>query len=191
MPNGKDPVHNSQRIQTGVRIEEGYLRILNAVADQSGMTLGRLVEDLVLHALGGTLPFTRKAYRKIAHLKQVFEVRYNVHDFTRFLDPQSKEDPIAANPQAGSQGDGKIVIRRKQAGILVDKNILKVLKALALFREETLSALLEEIISHALEGFPPFLADALDKIAALKEVYELECDPPPVCDWGREERLET
>ena len=48
-----------ERVQTGVRIERRLLKVLKALAEYKNMTLGDLLEGIVLHSFEGKLPFTR------------------------------------------------------------------------------------------------------------------------------------
>jgi hypothetical protein len=61
-----------ERVQTGVRIEKRLLKVLKAVADLHDLTLGDLLEGIVLHAFEGRSPFDETALAKIAELKAVF-----------------------------------------------------------------------------------------------------------------------
>jgi hypothetical protein len=56
----------------------------------------------------------------------------------------------------------------------MEKRILLVLKALAGSLDVSLGDLLEGIALHAFEGKPPFGAETMGKIKALKDVYGLE-----------------
>ena len=69
-------------------------------------------------------------------------------------------------------------VERIQTGVRIERRLLKVLKALAQYRNMTLGDLLEGIVLHAFEGRAPFSAATLRKIAELKGVYELELDAP-------------
>ena len=67
-------------------------------------------------------------------------------------------------------------IERVQTGVRMERRILKVLKALAEFKNMTLGDLLEGIVLHAFEGKAPFSAEPLRKIADLKAIYDLDLD---------------
>ncbi len=67
-------------------------------------------------------------------------------------------------------------IERVQTGVRIEKRLLKVLKALAEYRDMSLGDLLEGIVLHAFEGRAPFDPGTLEKIAALRAVYGLELD---------------
>jgi hypothetical protein len=69
-----------------------------------------------------------------------------------------------------------IEIERVQTGVRMERRILKVLKALAEFKNMTLGDLLEGIVLHAFEAKAPFSPETLRKIAELKKIYELDLD---------------
>ena len=51
------PLKAIVRVQTGIRIERRILKVLKALAEYKDMTLGDLLEGIVLHAFEGKLPF--------------------------------------------------------------------------------------------------------------------------------------
>ena len=61
-----------ERVQTGVRIEKRLLKVLKALADSLDLTLGDLLEGIVLHAFEGKAPFAAPTRKKVAELKKVF-----------------------------------------------------------------------------------------------------------------------
>jgi len=61
-----------ERIQTGVRMERRMLKVLKALAEYKNMTLGDLLEGIVLHAFDGRAPFNASTLRRITELKGVF-----------------------------------------------------------------------------------------------------------------------
>ena len=63
-----------ERVQTGVRLERRILKVLKALAEFKNMTLGDLIEGIVLHAFEGKAPFSAETLRKIAELKSVYEL---------------------------------------------------------------------------------------------------------------------
>lgn len=65
-------------------------------------------------------------------------------------------------------------IERVQTGVRIEKRLLKVLKGLAEHLEISLGDLLEGMALHAFENQPPFSARTLEKIAGLKQVYDLD-----------------
>lgn len=65
------------RVQTGVRIERRMLKVLKALAEYYDLTLGDLLEGIVLHSLEGKSPFGPEALQRIEILKQVYEMDYD------------------------------------------------------------------------------------------------------------------
>ena len=66
-----------ERVQTGVRLEKRVLKVLKALAEVHDMTLGDLLEGIVLHAFEGKPPFSRESIRKIAELKKIYALDLN------------------------------------------------------------------------------------------------------------------
>jgi hypothetical protein len=82
-----------------------------------------------------------------------------------------------ANEAVGAGRAAKpIAVERVQTGVRVEKRLLKVLKALAEYKDLSLSDLLEGIMLHALEGKTPFGSDTLKHVADLKRIYGLDLD---------------
>jgi hypothetical protein len=61
-----------ERVQTGVRIEKRLLKVLKALADYHDLSLGDLLEGIVLHAFEGKAPFSEASLARIGELKRVF-----------------------------------------------------------------------------------------------------------------------
>ena len=64
--------HLVERVQTGVRLEKRLLLVLKALAQLRGMSLGDLLEGIVLHALEGKQPFSPGTRREIEDLKRLY-----------------------------------------------------------------------------------------------------------------------
>jgi hypothetical protein len=60
------------RVQTGVRLEKRLLKVLKAFAEYKDLTLGDLLEGIVLHAFDGKTPFTRASLERIKELKKFY-----------------------------------------------------------------------------------------------------------------------
>ena len=61
-----------ERIQTGVRMEKRIVKVLKGLAEVHDMTLGDLLEGIVLHAFEGKAPFGKESLQKIAELKKIY-----------------------------------------------------------------------------------------------------------------------
>ena len=66
--------HIVERVQTGVRMEKRILKILRAFADYRDLTLGDLLEGIVLHAFDGKRPFNRDSLQRIKELKKFYDL---------------------------------------------------------------------------------------------------------------------
>jgi len=62
------------RMQTGMRIEKRMVKVLKALAEYLDMTLGDLIEGIVLHAFDGKVPFNDKTLKKIKEIKMVYDL---------------------------------------------------------------------------------------------------------------------
>jgi hypothetical protein len=63
-----------ERVQTGVRIEKRLLKVLKALAEYHDMTLGDLLEGIVLHAFDGKCPFGEANLQRIRDLKKFYSL---------------------------------------------------------------------------------------------------------------------
>jgi hypothetical protein len=64
--------HVVERVQTGVRMEKRLLKVLRAFADYRDLTLGDLLEGIVLHAFDGKCPFSKDSLERIRELKKFY-----------------------------------------------------------------------------------------------------------------------
>lgn len=68
------------RTQTGVRIESSMLKVLKGLAEYLDLSLGDLLEGIVLHVFEGRAPFGPETLEKIAALKEVYGLDLNAED---------------------------------------------------------------------------------------------------------------
>ncbi|MDX1507835.1 MAG: hypothetical protein R3358_06125 [Woeseiaceae bacterium] len=61
-----------RRTQTGVRLESSLLKVLKGLAEYLDMSLGDLLEGIVLHAFEGKAPFADDTLDAIQRLKGVY-----------------------------------------------------------------------------------------------------------------------
>jgi hypothetical protein len=70
-----------ERVQTGVRMEKRLLKVLKAVAELKEMTLGDLMEGIVLHAFEGKLvPFSQQTLKEIDQFKSIYGMTLKATD---------------------------------------------------------------------------------------------------------------
>ncbi len=77
-----------QRIQTGMRIEKRILKVLKALAEYLDMTLGDLIEGIVLHAFEGKAPFDGLTLEKIEQIKRIYNLDLNSSHSHKLTDTQ-------------------------------------------------------------------------------------------------------
>ena len=75
-----------ERIQTGVRLEKRLVKVLKALSEHKDMTLGELLEGIVLHALEGKQPFSKDTLALIAQLKQIYGLELDANASHRLRD---------------------------------------------------------------------------------------------------------
>jgi hypothetical protein len=71
------------RVQTGVRLESRLLKVMKALATELDLSLGDLIEGIVLHAFEGKAPFSAATLKKIKTLKGVYGLELTAEDSHR------------------------------------------------------------------------------------------------------------
>jgi hypothetical protein len=61
-----------ERVQTGVRMEKRLLKVLKALAEYHDLSLGDLLEGIVLHAFEGKCAFSTANLQRIKELKKFY-----------------------------------------------------------------------------------------------------------------------
>jgi hypothetical protein len=69
-----------ERIQTGVRMEKKLLKVLKGLAELKDLSLGDLLEGIVLHAFEGKTPFSKDTLAQIAELKKIYGLSLRAAD---------------------------------------------------------------------------------------------------------------
>ena len=69
-----------ERVQTGVRIEKRLLKVLKAVSELKDMTLGDLLEGIVLHAFEGKAPFSENTLKEIEQFRKIYGLTLKATD---------------------------------------------------------------------------------------------------------------
>ncbi len=75
-----------ERVQTGVRLEKRLVKVLKALAEHRDLSLGDLIEGIVLHAFDGRAPFAPETLEVIAQLKRVYGLDLTAADSHRLED---------------------------------------------------------------------------------------------------------
>lgn len=82
-----------ERVQTGVRMEKRMVKVLKALAEYLDISLGDLLEGIVLHAFESKAPFSAQTLESINRLKEVYGMNYGLlasHHLAE-IDPHHKE----------------------------------------------------------------------------------------------------
>jgi hypothetical protein len=66
-----------ERVQTGVRIEKRMLKVLKGLAEYFDISLGDLLEGIILHAFEGKCAFDADILPRIEALKQIYDMDYD------------------------------------------------------------------------------------------------------------------
>ena len=89
-----------ERVQVGVRLERRMVKVLKALAEFEGVSLGQLIEKIVLHSFepvpgqegeASASPHSVRALAAIEDLRRVYELTYEVHATRHFVEPAEAE----------------------------------------------------------------------------------------------------
>ena len=69
-----------ERVQTGIRIERRILKVLKATAELKDMSVGDLVEGIVLHAFEGKQPFSPETLKHINEFRTIYGLTIRASD---------------------------------------------------------------------------------------------------------------
>ena len=78
-----------ERVQTGVRIEKRLLKVLKGLAEYHEITLGDLLEGIVLHSFDNKTPFSEKVLKKIKDLKSIYDLDLGSEDSHKLIEDQT------------------------------------------------------------------------------------------------------
>ncbi len=78
-----------ERVQTGVRMEKRILKVLKAFAELKDITLGDLLEGIVLHAFEGKAPFSKESIAQIEDLKKIYRLTLRAGDSHKLKETRS------------------------------------------------------------------------------------------------------
>ena len=76
-----------ERVQTGVRMEKRMVKVLKGLAEYLDISLGDLMEGLVLHAFEAKAPpFGKEQLRVIKDLKRVYGLELTAKDSHKLVE---------------------------------------------------------------------------------------------------------
>ncbi len=82
-----------ERVQTGVRMEKRLLKVLKGFAEYHDLTLGDLLEGIVLHAFDGKTPFSQGSLNQIKELKHFYGLELDSSASHRLKESRRPESP--------------------------------------------------------------------------------------------------
>jgi len=80
-----------ERVQIGARMEKRMVKVLKALAEYHDISLGDLLEGIVLHAFENKAPFDEETLQRIVQLKEVYGMDYGVNVSHRFTEQTSEQ----------------------------------------------------------------------------------------------------
>lgn len=72
-----------ERVQTGIRVEKRLLKVLKALAELKDLSVGDLLEGIVLHAFEGRSAFSKQTLAQILDLKKIYGLKLRSGDSHR------------------------------------------------------------------------------------------------------------
>ena len=81
-----------ERVQLGVRMEKRLVKVLKGLAEYHDLSLGDLLEGIVLHAFENKTPFSEDSLQRIAQLKEVYGMTYDASASHHFIEQQQGKD---------------------------------------------------------------------------------------------------
>jgi len=79
------------RVQTGVRIEARLLKVLKGLAEYLDLSLGDLLEGIVLHSFEQKPPFEEATLKAIEQLKRVYGLELTAADSHRLRETEEEK----------------------------------------------------------------------------------------------------
>lgn len=89
-----------ERVQLGVRMEKRMVKVLKGLAEFNGITLGQLLENIVLHSFEAVpgqegemaaSPHGKRALAAVADLKRIYRMDYDTHAAHQFRDDSADQ----------------------------------------------------------------------------------------------------
>ena len=82
-----------ERVQTGVRLEKRLLKVLKGFAEYHDLTLGDLLEGIILHAFDGKTPFSHSSLERIKELKKFYGLELDSRASHRLKEDEKRRRP--------------------------------------------------------------------------------------------------
>ncbi len=87
-----------ERTQTGVRMEKRLVKVLKALAEYHDLSLGDLLEGIVLHAFEGKVPFGPESMRRITEIKKIYGLDLNASHAHKLMEGEHRVKRAPRSP---------------------------------------------------------------------------------------------
>ena len=101
-----------ERVQTGVRMAKRLVKVLKALAEYHDLTLGDLLEGIVLHAFEGKAPFGAESIRRIAELRKIYGLELSAG-------ASSGSMRVTVGVQSGQRSTSTITLQMRSRGAVI------------------------------------------------------------------------
>jgi hypothetical protein len=110
-PKRSSDLQRVERVQLGVRMEKRLVKVLKGLAEFEGLTLGQLLEKIVLHSFASVpgqegemtaSPHSKQALAAVTDLKRIYGMDYEVHRYRQFQDAADEVPGPSASPGGSS-----------------------------------------------------------------------------------------
>jgi len=88
-PSTEDRQRPIERVQIGARMEKHMVKVLKGLAEYLDLSLGDLLEGIVLHAFASKAPFSEQTLGRIAQFQQIYGMDYGVSASHRLTEAPS------------------------------------------------------------------------------------------------------
>jgi hypothetical protein len=92
-----------ERVQTGVRLEKRILQVLKGTAEYYEISLGDLLEGIVLHAFEGKSPFGPPSLQLIEDLKRIYHLDLSASASHQLREKKAPEKQAPSDKVSGNE----------------------------------------------------------------------------------------
>ena len=94
------PKKRVERVQVGARMEKTLVKVLKGLAEYLDISLGDLLEGIVLHAFDGKTPFRQESLDQIKALKKFYDLDLDSNASHRLKESGQPESSRRQEPKA-------------------------------------------------------------------------------------------
>ncbi|HZC07138.1 MAG TPA: hypothetical protein VE338_15995 [Ktedonobacterales bacterium] len=80
-----------ERVQVGARMEKSMVKVLKALAEYLDLSLGDLLEGIVLQAFEQRQPFSAETLKRINQLREVYGMGYDASASHHFIEASASQ----------------------------------------------------------------------------------------------------